>query len=48
MYFNKANDFFHGLMFHHFHDEGIHPKSQGSINKDELFKIINFIGSIFN
>ena len=31
-------------MFHHFHDDNIHTKSQGSINKDDFFKIINFIG----
>ena len=44
MYSNKANNFFHGIMFHHFHDEGIHKKGQGSIDKDDFFKIINFIG----
>ena len=31
-------------MFHHFHDDGIHTKGQGSISKDEFYKIINFIG----
>ena len=31
-------------MFHHFHDEVVHTKGQGSINKDDFFKIINFIG----
>jgi peptidoglycan/xylan/chitin deacetylase (PgdA/CDA1 family) len=44
MYFNKNNNFFHGIMFHHFHDNGIHTKGQGSINKDDFYKIINFIG----
>ncbi len=44
MYFNKNNNFVHGIMFHHFHDDGVHLKSQGSINKDDFFKIINFIG----
>ena len=44
MYFNTDNNFFHGIMFHHFHDRDIHNKSQGSIGKDELFKIIKFIG----
>jgi len=44
MYFNKNNNFFHGIMFHHFHDNGIHKKGQGSIDKDDFFKIINFIG----
>jgi peptidoglycan/xylan/chitin deacetylase (PgdA/CDA1 family) len=31
-------------MFHHFHDSFIHTKSQGSITKDDLYKMINFIG----
>ena len=44
MYFNKNNNFYHGIMFHHFHDHGIHTKSQGSIDKDDLYKMINFIG----
>ena len=44
MYFNNKNNFFHGIMFHHFHDDGIHTKGQGSISKDEFYKIINFIG----
>jgi peptidoglycan/xylan/chitin deacetylase (PgdA/CDA1 family) len=44
MYFNKNNNFFHGIMFHHFHDNGIHTKGQGSINKDEFKNMINFIG----
>ena len=44
MYFNKDNNFFHGIMFHHFHDGGIHKKGQGSIDKDDFYKMINFIG----
>ncbi|WP_145596096.1 polysaccharide deacetylase family protein [Candidatus Pelagibacter sp. FZCC0015] len=44
MYFNNNNNFFHGIMFHHFHDKDIHTKGQGSISKDEFYKIINFIG----
>ena len=44
MYFNNTNNFFHGIMFHHFHDNKKHPSSQGSINKEEFNKIINFIG----
>ena len=44
MYFNKNNNFFHGLMFHHFHDDGIHTKGQGSISKDDFYKMINFVG----
>ena len=44
MYFNKDNNFFHGIMFHHFHDEEIHKKSQGSISREDFYKIIKFIG----
>ena len=44
MYVNNNNNFFHGIMFHHFHDKGIHTKSQGSIDKDDFYKMINFIG----
>ena len=44
MYFNNDNNFFHGIMFHHFHDNGIHKKGQGSIDKDDFYKMINFIG----
>jgi peptidoglycan/xylan/chitin deacetylase (PgdA/CDA1 family) len=44
MYFNKKNNFFHGIMFHHFHDDKIHTRSQGSISRDNLYKIIKFIG----
>ncbi len=44
MYVNNNNNFFHGIMFHHFHDNGIHTKGQGSIDKDDFYKIINFIG----
>ena len=40
------NNFSHGIMFHHFHDDKVHKKSQGSINIDEFYKIINFIGKI--
>ena len=31
-------------MFHHFHDGVTHTKIQGSINKDDFYKIINFVG----
>lgn len=44
MYFNKDNNFFHGIMFHHFHDDGIHTKGQGSLDKEDFYKMINFIG----
>ncbi len=44
MYFNHSNSFFHGIMFHHFHDGSLHKKSQGSISKDDFYKLIKFIG----
>ena len=44
MYFNSKNNFYHGIMFHHFHDNKLHKKGQGSINKDDFYKIIKFIG----
>ena len=44
MYFNKNNNFFHGIMFHHFHDDKNHSKGQGSIDCDDFYKIIDFIG----
>ena len=31
-------------MFHHFHNDDSHKKSQGSINKDDFYKILKFIG----
>ena len=31
-------------MFHHFHDDKIHKKGQGSISKDDFYKLIKFIG----
>ena len=31
-------------MFHHFHDYGVHKKANGSIDKDDFYKMINFIG----
>ena len=43
MYHNQKNNFFHGITFHHFHDGLTHRKSQGSIDKDTFYKIINFI-----
>ncbi len=44
MYHNKLNNFFHGIMFHHFHDDGLHKPGQGSLSKDVFYKMINFIG----
>ena len=37
MYFNDSNSFFHGIMFHHFHDNKNHGKAQGSISADFLY-----------
>ena len=44
MYFNKYNNFYHGIMFHHFHDGKNYLKSDGSIDRDDFYKIIKFIG----
>ncbi|MDB9739810.1 polysaccharide deacetylase family protein, partial [Candidatus Pelagibacter sp.] len=44
MYFNKTNNFFHGITFHHFHDDLMHTRGQGSISKDDFYKLINYIG----
>jgi len=45
MYFSNKNNFFHGLLFHHFHDDNIHKKSQGSIDKDQFYKLLKFVGT---
>ena len=42
--YSKKFKYFHGIMFHHFHNNKLHKKGQGSINKKNLLKIINFIG----
>lgn len=45
MYLNlKKRNFYHGLMFHHFHDKKKHIKTQGSISSKDFLKIINFVG----
>ena len=44
MYFANNNNFFHGIMFHHFHDDKLHKRRQGSISKDDFYKLIKFIG----
>jgi len=44
MYFNSKNNFYHGIMFHHFHDDKLHKRGQGSISKDDFYKLIKFIG----
>ena len=43
-YFSTNRNFFHGIMFHHFHDNKEHKKSQGSISKKNFLKILNYIG----
>ena len=43
MYSQKFN-YFHGIMFHHFHDGKIHKSGQGSISKEDFINIINYIG----
>ena len=42
-YFNKY-PFFHGIMFHHLHDDRIYKSGQGSIGVKNFYKIIDFIG----
>ena len=38
-------NFYHGVMFHYFHNgKGIHKKTQGSIDKSQLSGIIKTIG----
>ena len=44
MYFSKNNNFFHGIMFHHFHNDKMHKRGQGSISKDDFYKLIKFLG----
>ena len=39
----KTCEFPHAIMFHHFHND-FYPISQGSITKENLSKIIEFIG----
>jgi len=40
----KRHDVPHGIMFHHFHDDVKHPKSQGSISAGEFSALLEFIG----
>ena len=44
MYFDKTNNYPHGVMFHHFHDNKNHLKVQGSFSRNQFYKIIKFIG----
>jgi peptidoglycan/xylan/chitin deacetylase (PgdA/CDA1 family) len=39
----KNTKFFHGIMFHHFHDQKKYSKTQGSIDKNQFEKIIKYI-----
>lgn len=41
---NLNAKFHQGIMFHHFHDDKIFKKSQGSINETQFYKIIKVIG----
>ncbi len=43
-YFYKSNNFYHGIMFHHFHDGINYKKGEGSISGQQLINVINFIG----
>lgn len=42
------NDRPHGIMFHHFHDDKIHPKVQGSISSQEFRKMILYLQKNYN
>jgi peptidoglycan/xylan/chitin deacetylase (PgdA/CDA1 family) len=42
-YYNKY-PFFHGIMFHHLHDDKTYKDSQGSISTENFYKIIDLIG----
>ena len=43
-YFLGKKKKFHGIMFHHFHDDKNFKKGQGSLSGKEFKKIIKFIG----
>ena len=42
----KANskNFYHGVVFHLFHDKKIHKKAHGSLSSDDFLQIIKIIG----
>jgi peptidoglycan/xylan/chitin deacetylase (PgdA/CDA1 family) len=44
MYFKNKNSFPHGIMFHHFHDNSKHLKTQGSITEKKFREIIKYVG----
>lgn len=41
-------NFPHAVMFHHFHDDILHERGQGSISKDEFKKIITYLTKKYN
>jgi peptidoglycan/xylan/chitin deacetylase (PgdA/CDA1 family) len=43
-YFDIVENYYHGIMFHHFHDNLKHIKTPGSITKDDFYKMVKFIG----
>ena len=43
MYINKNNNFFHGVMFHHFHDKKKHKKGQGQFQEMNLTILLNLL-----
>ena len=44
MSYSSKNHFYHGIMFHHFHDNKKYHKTQGSIDANKLYKMIDFLG----
>ncbi len=44
LYFKNSNNFYHGIMFHHFHDHQKYLKGQGTISKNQFIRIIDFVG----
>lgn len=42
--YKNLNNFPHGIMFHNFHDKIKFKKGDGSLSKEDLIKIIKFIG----
>ena len=41
-------EFAHAIMFHHFHDDKMHERGQGSISSDEFRKILFYINEKYN
>ena len=44
MYNYSKKKYFHGIMFHHFHDHNKHLPGQGSINSNQFRRIIDYVG----